>query len=251
MQLEKARSLNTQDWPDALERQHLSGASSTYPHGEEDHQQGGGEHHLPCVCGCVSDREGESHGPSETWAREWWNGDIIWLICNNVVIIVIFCCSDLRNFIGGNISSDQTESFVLLSCLYTLPSTNALVVINWMCTVYNQWIEDTLLFNLFPLQLPFYTFTRQGKSDKFIIFWKAWKLMWDHSFKTDFIRDFMLCFFLIKYNFNLTQSTNLQTSSCAESWSLSCSCGPSWAGRRVGKYSLHGPGKWPAGTESR
>lgn len=60
-----------QDWPDALERQHLSGASSTYPHGEEDHQQCGGEHHLSCVSGRVSDRQGKGHGPSETWGREW------------------------------------------------------------------------------------------------------------------------------------------------------------------------------------
>lgn len=62
----KGRSVNTQDSPDPLERQHLSGASSTYPYGEEDHQQCGGEHHLSCIRGCVSDREGKSHGPSET-----------------------------------------------------------------------------------------------------------------------------------------------------------------------------------------
>lgn len=53
--------------PNVHERQQLSGATSTHPHGEEDDEEGAGEHHPPGVRRGVPDGQGKRHGPAQTW----------------------------------------------------------------------------------------------------------------------------------------------------------------------------------------
>ena len=51
----------------AHEGQHGGGPAPTDPHGEEDDEQRGGEHHLARVGRRVPDGEGKGHGPAQTW----------------------------------------------------------------------------------------------------------------------------------------------------------------------------------------
>lgn len=55
--------------PNVHEGQHLRRAASTHPHGEKDDEEGAGEHHPSGVCRGVSDGQGESHGPTQTWKK--------------------------------------------------------------------------------------------------------------------------------------------------------------------------------------
>lgn len=57
--------------PYALARQHLRCAAAAEPHGEEDHEQRGREHHLPRVGGRVPDGQGERHGAPQPWRAKW------------------------------------------------------------------------------------------------------------------------------------------------------------------------------------
>lgn len=61
--------------PYALAGQHLCGAASANPNGEEDHEQRGGKHHLPGVCRRVPDGQGKGHRASQTWRAKHIEGD--------------------------------------------------------------------------------------------------------------------------------------------------------------------------------
>lgn len=50
--------------------QHRRGASTEHPHCEEDNEQGRGEHHLPGICGGVTDGQRERHRPSESYREQ-------------------------------------------------------------------------------------------------------------------------------------------------------------------------------------
>ena len=58
--------MRPRDVPNALAGEHLGGASSADPDGEEDHQQRGGEHHPASVGGRVPDGQGEGHRPAQS-----------------------------------------------------------------------------------------------------------------------------------------------------------------------------------------
>lgn len=51
----------------AHEGQHGHGAASADPDGEENNEQGGGEHHLAGVGRRVSDGKGKCHSTPQTW----------------------------------------------------------------------------------------------------------------------------------------------------------------------------------------
>lgn len=48
--------------PDVKPGEHRRRPTTKHPHGEEDDEERGGEHHLASVGGCVSDRQGKGHG---------------------------------------------------------------------------------------------------------------------------------------------------------------------------------------------
>lgn len=134
------KCLNMQDWPDSLERQHLSGASSKYPHGEEDHQQRGAEHHLSCVCGCVSDRKGERHGPSETWKRKYesvvcyvWNIGVIFLA---QIWEILFRETSVVLFIWP---LPSTHALLVTECVQNL-NMNKNLTLHYFNNTTNYWI---------------------------------------------------------------------------------------------------------------
>lgn len=52
--------------PNILAGQHLGGAAPTNPNCEEDHQQGGGKHHLTGVRRRVPDGQGKGHRASQS-----------------------------------------------------------------------------------------------------------------------------------------------------------------------------------------
>lgn len=53
----------------AHEGQHGHGTAAADPHGEEDDQQGGGEHHLAGVGRRVADRKSKGHGATQACRR--------------------------------------------------------------------------------------------------------------------------------------------------------------------------------------
>lgn len=73
----------------AHEGQHGHGASTADPHGEEDNQQGGGEHHLTGVCRRVADGQGEGHGAAQAWrSQSQQNEAIVGKICQTGTAVV-------------------------------------------------------------------------------------------------------------------------------------------------------------------
>lgn len=87
------------NWPDFLAGQHLSCASTADPNGEENHQQRGGEHHLPCICGRVSDWQGKSHGATKTWwtvgkenTKNWFTQAINLICFSNLICRTDYHC---------------------------------------------------------------------------------------------------------------------------------------------------------------
>lgn len=56
--------------PDVQAGQHGRGAPTKNPHGEEDDEQRGAEHHLPGIGGRVTDGKGKCHGSSQPCERK-------------------------------------------------------------------------------------------------------------------------------------------------------------------------------------
>lgn len=52
--------------PDVKPGEHRRGSATEHPHGEEDDEERGGEHHLAGVGGRVSYGQGERHGSPQT-----------------------------------------------------------------------------------------------------------------------------------------------------------------------------------------